>query len=129
MHALVAWSHRCWRRPSNRPVFDVVGQCWDGGSEVRGFVHTVGPAFVTLRINASRQLGLQTHWRSQRDRRMVILLEKAICTHELTQTCKLAAGAEYVGEEAALAELYRILQIAHPFQTHRTYGLTDKCRK
>ena len=54
-----------------------------------------------------------------RDRRIVTLLEEAICTHELTLTCKLAAGAEYVAEEAALAELYRRLQIAHHFQTHR----------
>jgi hypothetical protein len=54
-----------------------------------------------------------------RDLRIVSLLEDAICTQELTLTCKLAAGLDTSAEQAALAELHQRLRIAHHFQAHQ----------
>ena len=50
------------------------------------------------------------------DRRIIGWLEDAICTHELTLTLKLADGSDTTAEQAAIAELYRRLQVAHYFQ-------------
>jgi hypothetical protein len=53
-----------------------------------------------------------------RDRRIVALLENAICSQELTVTWRLTVGLDTSAEEAEITELYRRLRTTRIFQAH-----------
>jgi hypothetical protein len=58
------------------------------------------------------------------ERRIVSMLEDAICTREQAVTKRLSAGVGAVAEQPALPELYRRLWVAHYFRTHRVKQLS-----
>jgi hypothetical protein len=58
------------------------------------------------------------------ERRIVSMLEDAICTREQAVTKKLSAGIGAAAEQAALPELYRRLWVAHYFQANRVKQLS-----
>jgi hypothetical protein len=54
-----------------------------------------------------------------RDRRIVALLEDAICTQELTLTWRLTVGLDTSAEETAITKLYQRLRATRIFQAHQ----------